>query len=304
VRSDRSTASTRPYRPGDQEPARALLTRVADAAGLPPEEVPGGDGLGRPDGPGLVRVVAHGVGESLSGLAQAVQGDRRWDLDVVWEPGTGPAGDGSDPMLEELLDRVADAGGGPVQRWIDAEDEAAAAACAALGLRAERNLWQMRRRLPVPERFEVATRPFRPGQDDEAWLAVNNAAFAWHPEQGGWTLEDLHARLGEPWFDPEGFLLHEADGELVGFCWTKVHDRSSPPLGEIFVIGVDPRAHGRGLGRALTLAGLEHLHRRRGMEWAMLYVDAANHAAVSLYRDLGFEVHEVRRACTGEVEPR
>jgi mycothiol synthase len=147
-------------------------------------------------------------------------------------------------LLVEVLDRVAAAGGGEVQRWVDAGDEAAAASCAALGLRPERDLWQMRRRLPVPERFEVATRPFRPGRDDEAWLAVNNAAFAWHPEQGGWTHEDLHARTEEPWFDPEGFLLHEADGELVGFCWTKVHDRSRPPLGEIFVIGVHPGAHG------------------------------------------------------------
>jgi mycothiol synthase len=307
VRSDGSTATTRPYRPGDQGPARALLTRVADAAGVPPEEVPGWHRLAEPDGAGLLRVVVDGDGDGddLAGLAQAVRGDRRWDLHVAWDGGREPARpvEVPDPLLVELRDRVAAAGGGPVQRWIDAGDEAAAASCAALGLRAERDLWQMRRRLPLPERAELATRPFRPGQDDEAWLAVNNAAFAWHPEQGGWTQEDLQARLDEPWFDPEGFLLHESDGELVGFCWTKVHHRARPPLGEIFVIGVHPDAHGRGLGRSLTLAGLDHLHRLRDLDWGMLYVDAANEPAVGLYRDLGFDVHEVRRAWVGEVAP-
>jgi mycothiol synthase len=304
VRSDRSTVSTRPYRPGDAGRARALLARVAEGRGVPPEEVPGWRRLSEPDGPGLLRVVADGDDSGLLGLAQAERGDRRWDLDVVRDPGAASVAPGADPLLAELVGQVAAAGGGPVQRWIDAGDEAAAASCAALGLRAERDLWQMRRRLPLPERAELVTRSFRPGEDDEAWLAVNNAAFAWHPEQGGWTLDDLHARLDEPWFDPEGFLLHESGGELVGFCWTKVHERARPPLGEIFVIGVHPGAHGRGLGRSLTLAGLDHLQRRRGLDWGMLYVDAANEPAVGLYRDLGFEVHEVRRACTGEVPGR
>jgi mycothiol synthase len=170
-----------------------------------------------------------------------------------------------------------------------------------VGLSRGRDLWQMCRPLPVDEPFDLTTRPFEPGRDEEAWLEVNNRAFDWHPEQGGWTAETLRERQAEPWFDPEGFLLHERDGRLAGFCWTKVHDDETPPVGEIYVVAVDPDFKGTGLGRPLVLAGLDHLSRRRGMAVGMLYVDAANSPAVKLYDDLGFTLNHVDRAFVGDV---
>ena len=105
-------------------------------------------------------------------------------------------------------------------------------------------------------------------------------------------------REQEPWFDPEGFLVLEEDGRVAGSCWTKIHADSSPPMGEIYVIGVDPEFHGRGWGRALTEAGLDWLA-GQGLTVGMLYVDAGNLAAVSLYRSMGFVDDHVDRAYVG-----
>src|SRR5262249_49248247 len=131
---------------------------------------------------------------------------------------------------------------------------------------------------------------------------VTNRSVRDHPEQGGWDRETLRQREKEAWFDAAGFRLYERDGRLAAFCWTKVHHDQDPVLGEIYVIGVDPDFQGLGLGRALTLAGLDHLA-GRGVTVGMLYVDADNEAGIALYSKLGFTIHRTDRAYTGEVAP-
>jgi mycothiol synthase len=205
-------------------------------------------------------------------------------------------GDVSASDLRAARDRAA-AAGATLRWWVHGVAPRHEALAEAVGLTPVRSLFQMRCALPPSETTEVATRAFRPGEDDEAWLAVNNRAFSWHPEQGGWTAEDLAGRMAEPWFDPEGFLLHEEDGRLIGFCWTKVHPATDadPALGEIYVIAVDPEVVGRGLGRAMTLAGLQHLA-ATGLEVGMLYVESDNAPAVGLYEALGFTIHQTDTA--------
>ena len=147
----------------------------------------------------------------------------------------------------------------------------------------------------------VRVRSYGGPADDAELLRVNNAAFAWHPEQGGLDAAGLSARLAEPWFDPAGlFLAFDEDADaLLGFHWTKVHDDR---LGEVYVIGVDPGAQGRGLGRTMTLVGLDHLARRLAgagpdvSPEVMLFVESDNVAAVKTYRGLGFEVAGVDTA--------
>ncbi|WP_445526899.1 mycothiol synthase [Streptomyces cyslabdanicus] len=187
------------------------------------------------------------------------------------------------------------ASGKRLRVWAHGGQSAARHLAQVLGLTLFRELRQMRRPLtdldlPEPVLPEgVSVRAFEPGRDDAAWLAVNAEAFAHHPEQGSLTQRDLDDRTEQPWFDPQGFFLAEREGRLVGFHWTKVHREER--LGEVYVLGVRPGAQGGGLGKALTLIGLRHLA-ARDLPTAMLYVDADNKAAVSVYERLGFTTYE------------
>jgi mycothiol synthase len=196
-------------------------------------------------------------------------------------------------LLSHLISRAEGRG---LRVWAHGDLSAAAALARSARMPRVRALWQMRMPASLaPEDAPampagVTLRTFRPGSDEADWLAVNRRAFAHHPEQGKWTMDDLLVREAEPWFDPAGFFLAERDGRLIGFHWTKVHPDGGAdggPIGEVYVVGIDPDQQGGGLGRALTMAGLAHL-RRRGLTEIMLYVDEDNTAAVKMYTRLGF----------------
>lgn len=196
-----------------------------------------------------------------------------------------------------LVDALRSRTGGPVEIWAHGDLPSAQAFSAAVGLRRSRVLRQLRRPMsePLPDvtwPVGVSVRTFEPGRDDTAWLALNARAFAHHPEQGRWTLSDLEEREAASWFDPGGLFLAERDGVIVGFHWTKVHADEEPPIGEVYVVGVDPDQAGGGLGRALTVRGLEHL-REAGLDDVLLYVDEDNPRAVRMYENLGFRSYAV-----------
>jgi len=141
----------------------------------------------------------------------------------------------------------------------------------------------------------VTVDSFRPGTDDAEWLRVNALAFATHPEQGSLTQADLDARVAEPWFDANDFLVARDDsGAMMGFCWLKVQEEpdSGERIGEFYAVGVHPKHQGLGLGRSLVRAGLERLA-TLGIRTASLYVEADNVAAVKLYRSFGFADHSI-----------
>jgi oligoendopeptidase F len=251
---------------------------------------------------------------SLIGHAQLGRTNDAWSLEIVVHPEV-PADDRQQltaTLVSRAKSAVAQHGGGTVYWWVGDVDPAAQQLAATLGVRAGRTLHQMRVPLPLDASIvdaahlaDVPVRSFTIGADDDAWLEVNNAAFADHAEQGGWTREDLVQRQREPWFDVDGFLLHERDHRLAAFCWTKIHQPSPGEpmqLGEIYVIAVHPDFHGLGLGRALTVAGLVSIG-QRGVRTGMLYVDGDNVAAVGLYRALGFTVHRTDQAFVLDVDP-
>ncbi|MBV2365960.1 mycothiol synthase [Streptomonospora nanhaiensis] len=255
--------------------------------------------------------LAQGPGGRLAGFGYAERAPGAPDSgELVVAPPERRAGLGG-ALLRSL---AADAAPEGVRVWAHGRLEGAVALARSAGWSQARGLLKMRLRLrggdpgsalgeavlPQPVLSdtvarELVIRPFRPGADDDAWVAANAEAFADHPEQGALTAADLRQRAAEDWFDPEGFFVAEetATGAVAGFHWTKVHadgaGLAEEPVGEVYVVGVRPAWRRTGLGRVLTLIGLRHL-RDRGLPWVLLYVDEENRAAVRLYESLGFSV--------------
>jgi len=241
------------------------------------------------------------------GLARVSGEEGDWSLEILLDPRSASPLSTWNGLLVAAVDLVGGEGGGPLGVWVHEatpEHDALAGAC---GLGPERDLYQMRRPLPLEEPSTLPTRAFVVGRDEQRWLEVNNRAFAGHPDQGAWTPDHVRRLEAEPWFEPEGFLLHEREGRLAGFCWNKVHRDVEPALGELYVVAVDPDFQGLGLGRHLVLAGLDWLSRKRvdgkSLDRAILYVDASNRAALRLYESMSFDVHHVDRAYVGVVPP-
>ena len=250
---------------------------------------------------GFVLIRVHDESGPLA-IAQISAANDGSALEIVVDPAIAPDRRRRvhDDAATTAIDAFRRGGGGRLTWWLDDPDAELLGLAAGAGLMPVRALHEMRRPLPHERRAGVATRSFRPGIDDEQWVRVNNRAFAGHGEQGGWTVETLALRRAEPWFDPDGFRIHERDGRIAAFCWTKLHHELDPVVGEIYVIAVDPDFHGTGLGTELTLAGLDSIG-DRGITVANLYVDADNTAAVALYDRLGFTLHRTRTACSGEL---
>jgi mycothiol synthase len=274
--------------------AHTLLVRAADLAGELGDNAVGDDG-------------------TLAGVAVAAGSD---PAEALVAPELRRRGVGR-ALVRAVLDRQ-----GAV--WAYGNLPAAAALARRLGLVRTRELLQLRRTSTARDRVElpdgVRIRTFVPGRDDRAFLAVNARAFAWHPEQGRLDEAGLQAEMSQDWFHPAGFFLAVSgppDAERVlGFHWTKVHPvdptpgadpepadgptiaadgptiaahgaQPPGPVGEIYVLGVDPESPVRGLGTPLTAAGLNYLA-GRGLHTVMLYVEADNAPALKLYRRFGF----------------
>jgi mycothiol synthase len=246
------------------------------------------------------------LGETVIAYAGAELVGNAADAELAVDPAHRRKGVGH-RLLEAILDWI-EADITELRVWAHGDLPAATAFATAHGFTRDRVLFQFSRELqgfPWPSAWPagigrnwpvgdapaaqlpegVRLRPFRVGRDEAEWLRVNRAAFATHPEQGRWTAADLAARVQEKWFDPDGLLVAEDESGLLGFHWTKVENG----IGEVYVLGVDPRAQGTGLGRTLTLAGLAHLA-AHGIQQVDLYADESNVKAVKLYRSQGFDI--------------
>ncbi|NYI07512.1 mycothiol synthase [Allostreptomyces psammosilenae] len=323
--------------PGQAAAVAGLIERARQADGVSPLSEQGMLNLDRPRA-GVRHLLRYDLRGEVAGYAQLVAPEPSEPAGAAPAPDDrdghedhdGPEGPSAELVVapahrrlghgHRLLSTLLEVGGPRVAVWAHGDTPAARGLAATLGLRQVRELRRMRRPLPADRAAidaelprptlpsGVQLRTFEPGPgpdggtgDGPAWLALNAAAFAHHPEQGAWTADDLAARLAEPWFDPAGFFLAvrtapDGSQRLVGFHWTKVHpagaDQGPDPVGEVYVVGVDPAEQGGGLGRALTMTGLRHLA-GLGLPAVILYVDADNAPAVRVYERLGFAVDAV-----------
>ena len=236
----------------------------------------------------------------------AVVGYAQWRVGAGGEPPSAELVVAPDARRRGIGRSLVAALPGDVRLWSHgsgASATAAASFAAALGLEPVRRLHVMGRSLRsgpawpaavIPPGYAVRT--FERGRDEEAWLALNAAAFADHPEQGSLRRPDLEQRIAQPWWDPAGLILVvDADDpdRLAASHWTKV-DPPDGDVGEVYVVAVSPERQGQGLGRLVTVLGLDHL-RSLGLDRVVLYVDEENVAAVRTYSALGFsdvEVHQ------------
>jgi len=285
--------------PDQQNKVLALIASATDVDGIPPvaEHVllhlrHGGD---KEDFHLLAEENGEVLGYAHLDLTDEVEGP---SAELVVSPAHRSKGIG-----DQLIASVKSYAGEKLRLWSHGDLPGAKNLAEKNGLKHSRTVIQMRRSLtdPIPEiDSKIPIRSFLPDIDNESWLKLNNESFKGHPEQSDWSERDLAIRTKEDWFNPQGFLIAEIEGELAGFCWTKVHgghthkhsdgesEHDHDPIGEIYIMGINPKFQGRGIGKAVTIAGLKHL-RYEGIFSAMLYVDADNTGAINLYTSLGFK---------------
>jgi mycothiol synthase len=217
-------------------------------------------------------------------------------VELVIHPEHRGSGIGSD-----LLKSAIEACGNKIRLWSHGDLPQARSLAELNNFIKVRTVIQMSKELTEvsPVNCDYQIRSFLPDLDNNAWLTLNNLAFTNHSEQGNWSEADLLIRLNEDWFDEKGFFVSQDKDQLIGFCWTKIHGGHShshstgedhhdhEPIGEIYVTAVINKYAGKGIGKALTITGLNYL-KYQGLNSAILYVDSDNQAAFNLYQSLGF----------------
>ena len=322
------------------------------------------DGRRRGHGTAALAALREAVAEAGERAGTDADDDRREaDVTGTRPEGTGEAGAGPDAGGDPESDRGDTAAPGTLSGWAHGDLAPARAFAAARGLRRTRDLHVMGLDLAAPGEA-AALEPaggdgarsgppepapgtridtFRPGVDEDAWVTLNAAAFASHPEQGRMTAEDLRAREEEPWFDADRLWLVRSTETTEATESTETTETTEPdapeggpaavrgdtgagdvpatpapgellasmwvkaPPGtgeaEIYALAVHPGAQGRGLGGLLTEHALADA-RARGDSRMTLYVDGDNRAAVRVYERAGFGVDETHAQYTGRPARR
>jgi mycothiol synthase len=129
--------------------------------------------------------------------------------------------------------------------------------------------------------------------DMQALSDIQNRCFAGEWGYNPNTVEDTAWQLKVRDNCPQDVVLALDKGEIIGYCWTEsecgLEPTTGQPKGRIYMLGVDARYRGRGLGRKLLRMGLLHL-KQQGRELIEITVDTQNTVAIALYESLGFHI--------------
>lgn len=279
----------RPLREADLPPIRAIMEASLERDRLPgftPHDIERALARIAPDPAGTVVAEAEGV---VVGYCTP----RHHDLTV--HPDHRRAGHAR-RLFAAACELANRRGEGPLELYVPADVEAAAAFAAAMGLTYRSSLWQFRLGPEIavpPPAFdrEIVHDHWQPDQDVDAWVAFVEASFAGHPSPLQLDPEVVRAVNARPDFDPSGILILACvvdPGRPIAFTRVEMVAGSEPATGSVNLIGVLPEWRGRGLGRELLRWAIRDL-RRRGASVVELAVEAANERATLLYRRHGFE---------------
>ena len=131
--------------------------------------------------------------------------------------------------------------------------------------------------------------------EEEKLAEIQDCCFS-----GTWGYDPETARHITWWLNFRRSCLDDVifaveEGKVFGYCWAGTscgYDLSTgKSRGRIYMLGVDPKYRGRGIGRKLLLAGLSYL-KSKGRELIDITVDSQNIEAVALYRSVGFQLSE------------
>lgn len=285
----------RRYRPeGDREALAELVRIRRETTNHSPLSEQARVGLEREDEQAISYVAEANEQIEGFGRASATPGGV-WSVELVGRDETGV-----EAVLVSLLDELARRNVSRLTVW--SPQGAHDPVLERRGFTKRRRLLQLRRSLPMrrspvwPPGVSVTT--FLERSDVNRLVEINSLSFEDHPERSSWSEGDFNRLRRRDWWNPSGLRLALSGGDIVGFCWTKVHRRRQ--LGEIYVLAVDPQERRRGIGEALTIEGLRHLSEDEGMETAMLYVDGDNSTARRLYERLAFTQHHIDSVWTSQ----
>lgn len=139
-----------------------------------------------------------------------------------------------------------------------------------------------------------AIRPLAGEQEADRYLALHHEAF----HDSNLTIEERLALMRDSAYLPALDLVAVGpDGALVAFCTCSFsieeHERLGRRDGWVDLVGTRPELRGKGLGRAVLLAGLRQLQ-ALGVTRALLGTQSTNNAQ-RLYASVGFQtIHKLR----------